>query len=524
MQGLRLGSVENLNVFDPPGRQAPVLPHVLGTSDSGSKGGLMNVETVVFGRYRLHEQIGAGGAGVVWRATDERLHQTVALKRVTVTGLDDEQAQLTLDRALREARLAAQLRGHPHVVAVYDVLVDDGDIWLVMEYLPARSLREILDDQGPLDRGEVARIGAHIADALAAAHDRGIEHRDVKPGNVLIGHDGTVKLTDFGISHLTGDPQLTQTGISGTPAFLAPEVAGSGESFRASDIFSLGATLYAAVEGQPPFGTDDNVLRLINVVRTGIIRPPIQAGPLEPLLLRFLQVSPATRPDAATARDLLTQFATQLSEPGRQQRPQLRGPRWWPSRRRIAITVGAILAIVATSVIVRAGLLTHSTPAALVNGGFETPQLPSYTAAMVVTGQSIGAWTVTQGNVDLLGAGFWSAAEGAQSVDLGGLVDGAVAQTFNTLPGQTYLVEFALAGNPDRPPSVKTGRALVNGQPVMDFSADITGRSRSNMGYRKMRFSFTSSDTQTTIEFASTNGTARGPVIDDVSVTPASPR
>ncbi len=191
---------------------------------------------------------------MVWRATDELLHQTVALKRVTVTGLGNEQAQLTPDRALPEARLAAQLCGHPHVVAVYDVLVDDGDIWLVMEYLPARSLREILDDQGPLDCGEVARIGAHIADALAAAHDRGIEHRDVKPGNVLIGHDGTVKLTDFGISHLTGDSQLTQTGISGTPAYLAPEVTGAGESFRASDVFSLGATLYAAVEGQPPSG------------------------------------------------------------------------------------------------------------------------------------------------------------------------------------------------------------------------------------------------------------------------------
>ncbi|MGH3902305.1 MAG: choice-of-anchor C family protein [Pseudonocardiaceae bacterium] len=483
----------------------------------------MNVGTVVFGRYRLHEQIGAGGAGVVWRATDELLHQTVALKRVTVTRLDDEQAQLPLDRALREARLAAQLRGHPHVVAVYDVLVDDGDIWLVMEYLPARSLREILDDQGPLDRDEVARIGAHIADALAAAHDRGIEHRDVKPGNVLVGHDGTVKLTDFGISHLTGDPQLTQTGISGTPAFLAPEVAGSGESFRASDVFSLGATLYAAVEGQPPFGTDDNVLRLINVVRTGIIRPPIQAGPLEPLLLRLLQISPATRPDAATARDLLTQFPTRLSEPGRQKHPQLRS-RWWPPRRRIAITVGAILALVAAGVIVRAILLTHSTRTVLVNGGFETPQLPTYTLVLLNAGQPIGAWTVTRGNVDLLGAGFWSAAEGAQSVDLSGLVDGAIAQTFSTLPDQPYLVEFALAGNPDGPPTVKTGRALVNGQPVMNFSSDITGTSRSNMGYRTMRFSFTSSDTQTTIEFASTSGTASGPVIDDVNVTPVSPR
>ncbi|MGH3874907.1 MAG: protein kinase domain-containing protein [Pseudonocardiaceae bacterium] len=437
----------------------------------------MDVDTVVFGRYRLHEQIGAGGAGVVWRATDELLHQTVALKRVIVSGLNDGQAQLTVDRALREARLAAQLRGHSHVVAVYDVLVDDGDIWLVMEYLPARSLREILDDQGPLDAGEVARIGADIADALAAAHGRGIEHRDVKPGNVLVGHDGTVKLTDFGISHLTGDPQLTQTGISGTPAFLAPEVAGSGESLHASDVFSLGATLYAAVEGQPPFGSDDNVLRLINVIRTGVIRVPSQAGPLEPLLLRLLQVSPATRPDAATARDLLAQFALRFSEPGHQKPP--RRPRRQPSRRLILITVAAVLALVATAATVHASLFTRSTSAVSFDGGFETPQLAAYTDVVIVAGQPIGAWTVTQGQANLIGAGYWSAAEGAQSVDLSGFIDGAIAQTFSTIPGQTYLVEFALAGNPDGLPGVKTGRASVNGQPVMDFSsADTTGTIR----------------------------------------------
>lgn len=157
---------------------------------------------------------------MVWKATDQRLHQTVALKRITATGLDGMQAQLTRDRALHEARLAAQLRGHPHVVAVYDVLIVDDDIWLVMEYLPVRSLSEILRTRGPLDCGEVARIGSHIADALAAAHGRGITHRDVKPGNILIDHDGTAKLTDFGISHLIGDPHLTTScavAISGLP-------------------------------------------------------------------------------------------------------------------------------------------------------------------------------------------------------------------------------------------------------------------------------------------------------------------
>lgn len=184
----------------------------------------------------------------------------------------------------------------------------------------------------------------------------------------------------------------------------------------------------------------------------------------------------------------------------------------------------AILTLAATSVIIRAGLLTHFARAALVDGGFETPQLPSYTDAVVAAGQPIGAWTVTRGNVNLIGAGYWSAAEGTQSVDLSGFVDGAVAQTFNTLPDQTYLVEFALAGNPDEPPEREDRTRLVNGQPVMDFASDITGMNRSNMSYRKMRFSFTSSGTQTTIEFASTSGTAWGPVIDDVSVTPVSSR
>ncbi|MGH3930047.1 MAG: serine/threonine-protein kinase [Pseudonocardiaceae bacterium] len=282
----------------------------------------MNAETAVFDRYQLHDQIGAGGMGVVWKATDQLLRQTVALKHVAVSTQDTAQAQLTRDRALREARLAAQLRGHPHVVSVYDALVDDGDIWLVMEYLPARSLGELLRIHGRLDPLQVARIGAYIADALAAGHALGIEHRDVKPGNVLITAEGMVKLTDYGISHLAGDAHLTHTGISGTPAYLAPEVATNGESSPASDVFSLGSTLYAAVEGQPPFGSDDNTLRLLSAVRNGIIRPPTAAGALEPLLLRLLQRDPSVRPDAATARHLLARLAANLTDPTKQLHPR----------------------------------------------------------------------------------------------------------------------------------------------------------------------------------------------------------
>ncbi|MGH3940812.1 MAG: protein kinase domain-containing protein [Pseudonocardiaceae bacterium] len=320
----------------------------------------MNSGTVVFDRYELHEQIGAGGTSVVWRATDQLLHQIVALKRISFAALGGGQAQLIRDRALREARLAAQLRSHPNVVAVYDVLVDQGDIWLVMEYLPARSLRDILNTDGPLDPAEVAQIGADLADALAAAHARGIEHRDVKPGNVLIGADGVTKLTDFGISHLAGDTHLTITGITGTPAYFAPEVVVTGESSSASDVFSLGATLYAAVEGQPPFGTDDNTFRLLNIVRTGIIRPLTRAGHLEPLLLRLLQLNPAIRPDAATTRDLLTRLSAPASG-SRASQPASRTLRhWWPPRRRTTITAGALFTVAAliVSVVIGTSLLT----------------------------------------------------------------------------------------------------------------------------------------------------------------------
>ena len=272
-------------------------------------------EQIVFDRYRLVEQIGVGGMGVVWRATDVVLDQTVALKRISLAAVDGEQAELVRARALREARTSARLRHHPHVISTFDVQISDGDVWLVLEYLAGRNL-------GALARGrrlslvEVARIGAAVADALASGHELGIVHRDVTPGNVLVADDGTVKLTDFGISYLTGESRLTQDNVlSGTIAYLAPEVAAGGEATFASDVFSLGATLYAAVEGEPPFGTDDNPVRLLNLVRTGISRTPVRAGVLGPVLARLLEPDPAARPDAGAARELLIAFAAGI-EPG----------------------------------------------------------------------------------------------------------------------------------------------------------------------------------------------------------------
>jgi hypothetical protein len=168
----------------------------------------------------------------------------------------------------------------------------------------------MLTEKGPLEPRVVAEIGRQVADGLAAAHAAGVVHRDVKPGNVLIAEDGRVKLTDFGVSRAVDDVQLTRTGlIAGTPAFLSPEVARGQEPTAASDVFALGATLYAAVEGRPPFGLDDNAYALLHKVATGTVDPPLQAGPLTALVMRLLSDDPKGRPTASQARDALAPIA-----------------------------------------------------------------------------------------------------------------------------------------------------------------------------------------------------------------------
>ena len=193
---------------------------------------------------------------------------------------------------------------------MFDVVVHEDRPWLVMEYLPSKSLAAMLTEKGPLEPRVVAEIGRQVADGLAAAHAAGVVHRDVKPGNVLIAEDGRVKLTDFGVSRAVDDVQLTRTGlIAGTPAFLSPEVARGQEPTAASDVFALGATLYAAVEGRPPFGLDDNPYALLHKVATGTVDPPQQAGPLTALVMRLLSDDAKERPTASQARDALTPIA-----------------------------------------------------------------------------------------------------------------------------------------------------------------------------------------------------------------------
>ena len=274
---------------------------------------------LVAGRYRLDRQVGVGAMGVVWRARDERLDRTVALKELVMQpGLAETEAKTARARAMREGRIAARLQ-HPHAICVYDVALDHGTgsadqvvPWLVMEYLPSHSLATVLAEQGPLPPHEVARIGWQVAAALTAAHQSGIVHRDIKPGNVLLGQDGTVKITDFGISRASWDATVTRTGVlAGTPAYFAPEVARGEQPGPASDVFSLGSMLYVAVEGEPPFGLEPNTLALLRTVAEGRVRPPRRAGPLATILMQLLADDPAARPSMPDAAAALGAVAAQ---------------------------------------------------------------------------------------------------------------------------------------------------------------------------------------------------------------------
>jgi tRNA A-37 threonylcarbamoyl transferase component Bud32 len=261
---------------------------------------------LIAGRYRLEAEVGSGAMGVVWRARDQLLGRTVAVKALAVrAAADDADNDAAARRAMREGRIAARLH-HPNVIAVFDAVQHEGRPFLIMEYLESRSLSTLLAEGETLSPREAARIGAQVAAALAAAHRAEIVHRDVKPGNVLLAEDGTVKLADFGISRATGDTSVTASGVLlGTLAYIAPEV-GRGEPADArSDVHSLGATLYAATEGRPPFGTDDNPIALLYRIVHEDMFPVRNAGPLEPVLMWMLERDPDQRPTMAQVQRAL---------------------------------------------------------------------------------------------------------------------------------------------------------------------------------------------------------------------------
>ncbi|MDQ0814272.1 serine/threonine protein kinase [Streptomyces sp. B3I7] len=281
-------------------------------------------ERVVAGRYRLLSPLGEGGMGTVWRARDEVLRREVAVKEVRAPDwLAAPERERMYARLEREAWAAARV-AHPNVVTVYDVAVEDGRPWIVMELVRGLTLADLLDAEGPLPPRRAAAVGAEVLSALRAAHAAGVLHRDVKPGNVLMGNDGRVVLTDFGIARVEGSSALTMTGeVIGSPEFLAPERALGRDPGPESDLWSLGVLLYAAVEGATPF-RQDTPLSTLRAVVDEALPPPRRAGPLTPVIEGLLCKDPAGRPPAERAEEDLRAI-------GAGGTPAARGPAYSPT-------------------------------------------------------------------------------------------------------------------------------------------------------------------------------------------------
>lgn len=259
---------------------------------------------IIAGRYHVERAIGRGGMGTVWQCRDEVLGRDVAVKQV---GLMPGETAPDLARALREARSSAALN-HPHVVSVFDAVEADRHIWLVMEYVPGSTLSELIAREGRLDPARVAAIGAQVADGLAAAHERGTVHRDVKPGNVLV--DGDVaKISDFGIARTAGDAQLTQSGLlTGTPLYFSPQLARGESPTPADDVWALGATLYAAVEGAAPAEDRGNAIATLTAIAETRPAAPVHAGFLSDAIGRMLDPDPLSRWSMADAAHALARL------------------------------------------------------------------------------------------------------------------------------------------------------------------------------------------------------------------------
>ncbi|HEX2294712.1 MAG TPA: serine/threonine-protein kinase [Actinomycetota bacterium] len=262
-------------------------------------------ERLVGGRYRLERPIGRGGMGTVWRATDRLLQREVAVKEVQLPPtVPEAERAVARSRVLREARAAARI-SHPGAVIVYDVIEEDRRPYIVMELVEAPTLEDVVRREGPLDEARAARVGIEVLGALEAAHAQEIVHRDVKPANVMLPDRRHAKLADFGIASLKGDPRLTATGlVLGSPSYMAPEQASEDVTGPPSDLWSLGATLYFAVEGEPPFDRGQAIPTLTAVVGEEP-RPLRKARALRPVIEALLAKDPAHRPSPETLRRML---------------------------------------------------------------------------------------------------------------------------------------------------------------------------------------------------------------------------
>jgi serine/threonine protein kinase len=366
----------SLPAFGSPAPGAPTVP-VTAQEPAPADGRLIG------GRYRLVAPIGQGSMGRVWYARDELLGRDVAVKEVRLPpGLSEADNDQVRQRILREARSAARL-SHSAVATVHDVTEDLGHPWIVMELIHGRPLDQITAADGPLTPRAAARAGRQLLAALTAAHEAGVLHRDVKPGNVLLTTDGRAVLTDFGVAAIDGDPALTQSGmVLGTPAFSAPERIRGEPATPAGDLWSLGATLYAAVEGHGPYDRRGGATATIAAIVTDDPPPPQAAGPLTGAITALLSRDPAARPTAAAAMRMLSQVADAPAgtparpAPGRPTRP----------RRRAMVTAAACLVVAAS---ITAWALQHSTarPRALQTSSQALPANPATPSTSATAGQ-----------------------------------------------------------------------------------------------------------------------------------------
>ncbi|MEU6093963.1 serine/threonine-protein kinase [Streptomyces sp. NPDC047079] len=264
-------------------------------------------ERLLAGRYRLGDVLGRGGMGTVWRAEDETLGRTVAVKELRFpSSIDEDEKRRLITRTLREAKAIARIRNNG-AVTVFDVVHEDDRPWIVMELIEGKSLAEVIREDGLLEPRRAAEVGLVVLDVLRAAHREGILHRDVKPSNVLIAEDGRVVLTDFGIAQVEGDPSITSTGmLVGAPSYISPERARGHKPGPAADLWSLGGLLYAAVEGVPPYDKGSAIATL-TAVMTEPLEEPKNAGPLKSVIYGLLAKDPQQRLDDAGARAMLNE-------------------------------------------------------------------------------------------------------------------------------------------------------------------------------------------------------------------------
>ncbi|WP_372407773.1 serine/threonine-protein kinase [Streptomyces luteireticuli] len=306
----------------------------------------------VGGRYRLVSRLGHGGMGTVWKAHDEVVDREVAVKEPRVPDHLPESVRHNVHQRMRQEARAAARVAHPSVVAVHDVVIEDGRPWIVMELVRGRSLADRLDG-GTLDPREAARIGLAVLGALTAAHAAGVLHRDVKPDNILLGAEDRVVLTDFGIARIEGEQGLTETGgFVGSPEYVAPERALGQHPGPASDLWSLGVVLYAAVEGMSPFRRTNAQATMQAILSAEPPRPTRGPEAFTALLTRLLSKDPAARPAAPEIRESLESLALPAPRPA----PPVPGNRWIPPilhrNRKAQWTLGTGLVVVGAAVAV----------------------------------------------------------------------------------------------------------------------------------------------------------------------------